>query len=174
MVKSIIHNNCTSYKIKPCYMLCQLISIYIYNYDSLTLPCIVSGKKKLTVNVPKFYSTLSVVWGYAWHPRCTGRVTLLNIHRQIQSEEFRLLGCGALYILMNRRFGRKHRLNLQGDQVAAVCTHVLTLVPRSRIFLPWRWRRYISPKRRFTQDIHNATSQKTEFFSHRRENLKSY
>jgi hypothetical protein len=28
-----------------------------------------------------------------------------------------------------------------------------TLVPRSRIILPWRWRRYVSPKRRLTQDL---------------------
>jgi hypothetical protein len=42
--------------------------------------------------------------------------------------------------------------------------HLLTLVPGSRIFLPWRWRRYIPPKGRFTQDLHGATSQKTAFF----------
>jgi hypothetical protein len=46
-----------------------------------------------------------------------------------------------------------------------VCSYLLTLVPRSRIFLPWRWRRYVPPKRRFTQDLHGATSQKTAFFS---------
>jgi hypothetical protein len=32
----------------------------------------------------------------------------------------------------------------------SVCSHLLTLVPRSRIFLPWRWRRFVPPKRRFT------------------------
>jgi hypothetical protein len=41
---------------------------------------------------------------------------------------------------------------------------MLTLVPRSRIFLPWRWRRYVPPKRRFTQYLHGTTSQKTELF----------
>jgi hypothetical protein len=45
-----------------------------------------------------------------------------------------------------------------------VCSHLLTLVPRSLIFLPWRWKRYFPPKRRFTQDLHGATSQKTAFF----------
>jgi hypothetical protein len=45
-----------------------------------------------------------------------------------------------------------------------VCSHLLTLVPRSRIFLPWRWRQYVPPKRRFTQYPHGATSQKTAFF----------
>jgi hypothetical protein len=44
------------------------------------------------------------------------------------------------------------------------CVNLLTLVPRSRIFLHWRWRRYVPPKRRFTQDLHGATSQKTAFF----------
>jgi hypothetical protein len=44
-----------------------------------------------------------------------------------------------------------------------VCSHLLTLVPRSRIFLPWRWRRYVPSKRRLAQDTHSATSQKTYF-----------
>jgi hypothetical protein len=42
--------------------------------------------------------------------------------------------------------------------------HLLTLVLRWQIFLPWWWRRYVPPKRRFTQDLHGATSQKTAFF----------
>jgi hypothetical protein len=45
----------------------------------------------------------------------------------------------------------------------SVCSHLLTLVPRSRIFQPWRWRRYVPPKRLFTQDLHRATYQKTAF-----------
>jgi hypothetical protein len=45
-----------------------------------------------------------------------------------------------------------------------VCSHLLTLVPHSRIFLPWRWRRYIPPKCRFAHDLHGAISQKTAFF----------
>jgi hypothetical protein len=48
---------------------------------------------------------------------------------------------------------------------AAVCCYLLTLVPRSRIFLLGRWRRYVPPKRRFiSQDLHGATSQKAAFF----------
>jgi hypothetical protein len=38
------------------------------------------------------------------------------------------------------------------------------LVPRSRIFLPWSWRRCVPPKRPFTQDLHGASSQKTAVF----------
>jgi hypothetical protein len=34
----------------------------------------------------------------------------------------------------------------------------------TRIFLPWRWGQYVPPKRRFTQELHGATSQKTAFF----------
>jgi hypothetical protein len=30
--------------------------------------------------------------------------------------------------------------------------------------LPWKWKRYVPPKHRFTQYLHVATSQKTEFF----------
>jgi hypothetical protein len=56
-----------------------------------------------------------------------------------------------------------------------VCSHLLTLVPRLRIILPWRWRRYFPPKRRFTKDLHGATSQKTAFFIVTAvKNLKSY
>jgi hypothetical protein len=43
-------------------------------------------------------------------------------------------------------------------------SYVFTLVPRSRIFLPWRWRRYIFPKRQYTQELQGATSQETAFF----------
>jgi hypothetical protein len=54
--------------------------------------------------------------------------------------------------------------NLYAHGNSAVCSHLLTLVPRSLIFVPRRWRRFVPPKRRFTQDVHGATSQKTAFF----------
>jgi hypothetical protein len=50
------------------------------------------------------------------------------------------------------------------EKSAAVSIHLLTLVPSSRIFLFWRWRRYLPPELRFTEDLHGATSQKTAFF----------
>jgi hypothetical protein len=31
-------------------------------------------------------------------------------------------------------------------------------------FLPWRWRRYVAPKRLFTQELHDAKSQKSAIF----------
>jgi hypothetical protein len=56
------------------------------------------------------------------------------------------------------------KLLLPQRMSSAVCSHLLMLVPCSQIFLPWRWRRYIPPKRQFTQDLHSITSQKMTFF----------
>jgi hypothetical protein len=65
---------------------------------------------------------------------------------------------------INRRFGGTRARN-QREQVAALCCYLLTLVPLSRIFLSWRWRWYVPPKCRFiSQDLHDATFQKTAFF----------
>jgi hypothetical protein len=61
---------------------------------------------------------------------------------------------------VNRRFRVSYRLHLRGRKIR----WLRTLVPRSRIFLPWRWRRYVPPKRRFIQDLHGAVSQNTAFF----------
>jgi hypothetical protein len=55
-------------------------------------------------------------------------------------------------------------LKKEYSSCGSVCSHLLTLVPRLRIFLPSRWRRYVPPKRLFTQDLHGATSQMTAFF----------
>jgi hypothetical protein len=54
----------------------------------------------------------------------------------------------------NGRFGGTYRFHLQDRN----CSHLPTLIPRSRIFLLWRWRRYVPPKRRFTQDLYGTTS----------------
>jgi hypothetical protein len=75
---------------------------------------------------------------------------------------------------VNRRFGGTYRLHLQGirntramnqrEQVAvdwATCSRCFI----ARVFLiPWRWRRYVPPKRRLTKYLHGAKSQKTAFF----------
>jgi hypothetical protein len=34
-----------------------------------------------------------------------------------------------------------------------------------QISLPWRWRPHVPPKRRFSQDLHGATFQKTAYFN---------
>jgi hypothetical protein len=48
------------------------------------------------------------------------------------------------------------------------CLQLFSLSLRLRIFLffllPWRWRRFVPPKRRLTQHLHGATSQTTAFF----------
>jgi hypothetical protein len=41
---------------------------------------------------------------------------------------------------------------------------VVSFTPQPRIFLPRRWRQHNPPKLRFSQDLHDATSQKTAFF----------
>jgi hypothetical protein len=66
---------------------------------------------------------------------------------------------------VNRRFGGSYCLHLQGRRISewginVFHSHRNTLAPRSRVFLPWRWRRYVLAKRLFTQDLHGATSQK--------------
>jgi hypothetical protein len=47
----------------------------------------------------------------------------------------------------------------------SVWSHLLTLIPCSRIFLPWRWRRFFLPNVRLTQEPHSATSRKTTYFN---------
>jgi hypothetical protein len=67
---------------------------------------------------------------------------------------------------MNRRFRGTYRLHLQGRKIHewGTSSHLLMLVPRLQMFLSWRWRRYVPPKRWFTQDLHGTTSRKTAFF----------
>jgi hypothetical protein len=52
----------------------------------------------------------------------------------------------------------------QQSETPAIKEQGRTLIPRSRIFLSWRGRRYAPPKRRLTRDLLSATSQKTTVF----------
>jgi hypothetical protein len=89
---------------------------------------------------------------------------------------------------VNRRFGEKYRLHLQyrkiRERVISVSRWLQTEQPVENTqlyknrkggrvhhagswladFSTLRWRRYVSPKRRFTQDLQSATSHKTAFF----------
>jgi hypothetical protein len=70
---------------------------------------------------------------------------------------------------VNKRFGGTYRLHLKGRNIRERGTRFsgwlqINAVSRSSIFLPWRWRRYVPPKRRLMQDLHSATSYKTTFF----------
>jgi hypothetical protein len=40
----------------------------------------------------------------------------------------------------------------------SVCSHLLNLVSRSRVFLPWRRKRHVPPKRLLTKYLHGATT----------------
>jgi hypothetical protein len=63
---------------------------------------------------------------------------------------------------VNRRFGETYRLHLQGRRNIA---GYFRLVAQSAATCPpLRWRPYVPPKSRLTQDLHRATSQKTTFF----------
>jgi hypothetical protein len=57
-----------------------------------------------------------------------------------------------------RLYGPPKRRPTQ-DLHGSHCSHLLTLVPRSRIFLPWRWKLYVPPKHWFTQDLKGSTLQ---------------
>jgi hypothetical protein len=74
---------------------------------------------------------------------------------------------------VNRRFRGTYRLHLQGriknlwamiQREQAAATWSRWFLARGFFLLPWRWRRYVPPKRRFIQYLHGATSQKTAFF----------
>jgi hypothetical protein len=94
--------------------------------------------------------------------------------------KFRVVSCRRLYFSILLHWGVTYRLcKISGfhggdyDECrflgcgAVVCSHLLTLIPRSRIFLPWRCRRYIPPKKsvhtRTTR--HHIPPQKTAFFN---------
>jgi hypothetical protein len=74
--------------------------------------------------------------------------------------------CNAsIYIEQKSSFASSCRLSRQSKTPSqGVCSHLLMMVPPSRIFLPWTWWRYILLKDRFTQELHGVTSQKTAFF----------
>jgi hypothetical protein len=84
-----------------------------------------------------------------------------------------------------RRFGGTYRLRLQGWEIRVRGTSVNRWLqakppventqhkhtqPPAHVgssladFLPWRWRRYVPPKRWLTQYLHSATYKKTAFF----------
>jgi hypothetical protein len=115
---------------------------------------------------------------------CSGYISIKNREKYVTRMEkdmaplsAALLHDSPLYVWNNwrmpssgiwRRVDLVNWTNVSEERVASIfriCCHLLTLVPRSRIFLPWRWRRFVPQKRQFnSQDLHSATSQKTAFF----------
>jgi hypothetical protein len=61
---------------------------------------------------------------------------------------------------VNLRFGGTYHLHLQGRKIRERRTSVSRWLQTA----DWKWRLYVPPKRRFTQDLQGATSQKTAFF----------
>jgi hypothetical protein len=57
---------------------------------------------------------------------------------------------------VNRRFGDQSAFNVSDGRFACGFSYFTPL--------PWRWRRYVPPRRRLTPLLHGATSQKTAFF----------
>jgi hypothetical protein len=95
---------------------------------------------------------------------CTVKIFVPHeLVKYLPDQKWRMLYSGIwLHVVcMNRRFGLIYRLHLQGREIRS---YLLTLVFRSRIFLPWRWRQCVPPKRWFAQELHGSTSQKTASF----------
>jgi hypothetical protein len=80
------------------------------------------------------------------------------------------IALGKLYQLCkiwgfhNGDYGECH---LVGCALCRSCVYryMLTLVPRSRIFLPWRWRRYVPPKRLFTRSAQRQIPEDCNFIT---------
>jgi hypothetical protein len=90
-----------------------------------------------------------VLHWYIWisHPR-------INTRSTFKIESIRRMPSSGMW----------SRVDLVWTDVSEESIVSIFKVPLSRIFLPWRWRRYVPSKRPFTQDPHGATSQKTAFF----------
>jgi hypothetical protein len=70
-------------------------------------------------------------------------------------------GTYPLYLQGRRKKEKNLWARNQREQVAAGSLRVGILF----FLLPWRWRRYVPPIRRFIRDLHGGTSQKTTLFT---------
>jgi hypothetical protein len=88
----------------------------------------------------------------------------INIHailRLRNSILWDITPCSPLQV--NRRFGRKFRLNFSEPCSARHALHACFLL--CVFFQPWRWRWHVPPKRRFTfNGLQGVISQKLELF----------
>jgi hypothetical protein len=122
-----------------------------------------------------------VLEGSKFEPR-PGHISLLWTFRDLKNDVFwEVVPCRSY---VNRCFGGTYRVHFQGRKIRERGTSMsrwlqtespveVTQLYKNRnggrvghkgnLFLPWKWRRYVPPKRRFTRD-HGTTSQKTTFF----------
>jgi hypothetical protein len=113
-------------------------------------------------------------YGLYWHGVYTN---IMKICKIVRSEVFTAVtiknavfwDVGPCRYFVNRRFGETYRLHLQSRKIRERGTSCSLQPPAHAAssfadFLLWKWRRYVSPKRRFTQAPHGATSEKTALF----------
>jgi hypothetical protein len=93
---------------------------------------------------------------YLPHPKPEGLQFLQAVMKSV-SEECLLLGRVAVYILQGIKI-RERGANLSRWLPN---THAGSSLAN---FMSWRWRRYVPPKRRFTQYLHDDKSQNKTFF----------
>jgi hypothetical protein len=86
-------------------------------------------------------------------------------------------GTPCILLSCNRRFGGTYSLHLRGRSNNFSKNQQVSRWQAQLFLWPWRWRRYVPPKRRVQLNrLHGVTSQKmiTTLHNHCRENLKSY
>jgi hypothetical protein len=116
-----------------------------------------------------FWLSASSVWlflGLLFVPRIEGHIFLRNVGEIYRSTGHNISE-GITFNIKNDLF----YFNLfcfsllygLREKTIWVCSNLLKLFPRSWIFLPWSWRRYVPPKCRFTQDLYGVIFQKTTF-----------
>jgi hypothetical protein len=64
---------------------------------------------------------------------------------------------------VNRRFGGTYRLHLQIIRNPRAMNQREQVYVARGLLIPWRWRRYVPTKRRWTKYLHGDTSQNTAF-----------
>jgi hypothetical protein len=57
-----------------------------------------------------------------------------------------------------------NRSTLRRNSMYSIWKLLLTLLLARRLLSPWWWKRYVTPKRWFIQELHGVTSQTTPFF----------
>jgi hypothetical protein len=100
-------------------------------------------------------------------------LTLNGLHGGISQKSIRPYSP----LKVNRRFGETYRLHLQGRRISRARNQREIRWQAELIFRPWKWKRYIPPKRRLTFNplyIQRYIPKDGTLHNHRCENLKSH